>query len=87
VARQLRVTTSTTPSRATIKDKQVDNMAKSKLRGGAKQHRKRVEARNQKQKRDYETAAKLAWSKFEQWKKERDGGQDNQGISITTTEQ
>jgi hypothetical protein len=62
-------------------------MAKSKVRGGAKQHRKRVEARNQKLKKDYETAAKLAWSKFEQWKAERNGGQDNQGISITTSEQ
>ena len=57
-------------------------MAKSKKRGGEKQHRKRVEQRNKKIKKDYESAVKQAWDKFEQWKKEN-GGQDNQGISIT----
>ena len=57
-------------------------MAKSKKRGGEKQHRKRVEERNKKIKKDYESAVKQAWDKFEQWKKEN-GGQDNQGISIT----
>jgi hypothetical protein len=57
-------------------------MAKSKKRGGEKQHRKRLEERNKKIKKDYEAAVKQAWEKFEQWKNQN-GSSDNQGISIT----
>ena len=54
-------------------------MPQSKKRGGKKAHNKRVKARNEKIKHEYETAAKQAWSKFEQWKQEN-GDKDNQGI-------
>jgi hypothetical protein len=57
-------------------------MAKSKKRGGEKQHRKRLEERNKKIKKDYEAAVKQAWDKFEQWKNQN-GSSDDKGISTT----
>lgn len=62
-------------------------MSKSKVRGGAKAHRKKVELRNQKLKTDYEKAAKIAWDKFNKWKQEQDGNKNNEGFSITPREQ
>ena len=61
-------------------------MPESKKRGGKKLHRKRVEARNKKIKKEYEVAAKAAWDKFEAWKKEQQGNTDNKGISIAPSE-
>jgi hypothetical protein len=57
-------------------------MAKSKKRGGEKQHRKRLEERNKKIKKDYEAAVKQAWDKFEQWKNQN-GSSDDKGIPTT----
>lgn len=47
-------------------------MPKSRKRGGEKQHRKRVKARNEKIKTDFERASKLAWETYEKMKKENE---------------
>ena len=34
-----------------------------------KEHRKKVKARNERIKHDFKRASKIAWEKFEEWKK------------------
>ena len=46
-------------------------MPKSKLRGGAKQHRKRVKDRNIQVKNDWDKAVKFAYKKHEEWKESK----------------
>jgi hypothetical protein len=46
-------------------------MPKSRLRGGAKQHRKRITARNNNFKGMWNRLQKQAWEKHEQWKLEQ----------------
>ena len=59
-------------------------MAKSKVRGGAKAHRKKVELRNEKMKGLWKQLQKNAWEKYEEHKKQKelDGieDKDNKGI-------
>jgi mRNA-degrading endonuclease HigB of HigAB toxin-antitoxin module len=60
-------------------------MAKSKVRGGAKQHRKKVEQRNQNLKGLWKKLSENAWKKHEEWKKQKEldanNNQDNEGLS------
>lgn len=58
-------------------------MSKSKVRGGAKAHRKKVAARNQIIKSGYKNAAKEAWNKFEEWKQNNED-KNNQSFSGPT---
>jgi hypothetical protein len=44
-------------------------MGKSKLRGGAKAHRKRVEKRNVESKINWQKQVNMAYEKHEEWKK------------------
>ena len=44
-------------------------MGKSKLRGGAKAHRKRVEKRNIESKINWQKQVNMAYEKHEEWKK------------------
>ena len=54
-------------------------MPKSKLRGGAKQHRKKVENRNNLMKNMWQRQVKLAYEKHEEWKQQQSGStEDNQ---------
>jgi len=56
-------------------------MGKSKVRGGAKAHRKRVAKRNETLKGLWKKLSENAWKKHEEWKKQQDDkGSDNQSI-------
>ena len=44
-------------------------MGKSKLRGGKKEHRKRVEKRNIESKINWQKQVNMAYEKHEEWKK------------------
>ena len=47
-----------------------------------KEHRKKVKARNERIKHDFKRASKIAWEKFEEWKKTNgDKDTDNKSIS------
>lgn len=48
-------------------------MGKSKLRGGAKEHRKRVAARNENMKGLWQRQVNMAYEKHEEWKKAKSG--------------
>ena len=48
-------------------------MAKSKVRGGAKAHRKKVEQRNQNLKGLWKKLSENAWKKHEEWKAAKSG--------------
>jgi hypothetical protein len=52
-------------------------MAKSKKRGGDKQHRKRIQARNQNIKGLWQRLTNKAYEKHEEWKKEQSGSTIN----------
>lgn len=60
-------------------------MAKSKVRGGAKAHRKKVEQRNQNLKGLWKKLSENAWKKHEEWKKQKEldanNNKDNESIS------
>jgi hypothetical protein len=60
-------------------------MGKSKVRGGAKAHRKKVEQRNQNLKGMWKKLSKNAWKLHEEWKKQKelDANQNtnNEGLS------
>jgi hypothetical protein len=58
-------------------------MGKSKKRGGEKEHRKRVESRNQMLKGMWEKLQKKAWEKFEESKKQKDANKDTDNQSIS----
>jgi hypothetical protein len=58
-------------------------MGKSKKRGGEKEHRKRVESRNQMLKGMWEKLQKKAWEKFEESKKQKDANKDTNDQSIS----
>jgi hypothetical protein len=58
-------------------------MGKSKKRGGEKEHRKRVESRNQMLKGMWEKLQKKAWEKFEESKKQKDANKDTDDQSIS----
>jgi hypothetical protein len=47
-------------------------MPRAKVRGGRKQHNKRVALRNEKIKSDWKRASKSGWEKFEEMKKQKD---------------
>jgi hypothetical protein len=46
----------------------------------AKEHRKKVKARNERIMGEYKRATKMAWEKFEELKKQNDKDTDNKGI-------
>ena len=60
-------------------------MGKSSKRGGDKEHRKRVAARNQEMKGLWQKQVNLAYEKHEEWKKQKEldanQNKDNQSIS------
>lgn len=57
-------------------------MPKSHKRGGAKAHRKRVAARNEKIKTDWKRISKSAWETFEKMKEEKNNeNQNDQSLS------
>jgi len=47
-------------------------MGKSKRRGGDKEHRKRVAARNQEMKGLWQKQVNMAYEKHEEWKKQKE---------------
>lgn len=47
-------------------------MGKSKLRGGAKAHRKRVAKRNEEMKGLWQKQVNMAYEKHEEWKKQKE---------------
>ena len=56
-------------------------MPKSHKRGGAKEHRKRVAARNERIKNQWKEASKKAWETFEKMKEEKNNeNQDNESL-------
>jgi hypothetical protein len=59
-------------------------MGKSKRRGGDKEHRKRVAARNQEMKGLWQKQVNLAYEKHEEWKKQKelDANQNTNDQSI-----
>jgi len=66
-------------------------MGKSKLRGGAKEHRKRVAARNENMKGLWQRQVNLAYEKHEEWKKQKEldanqnpNNQSISGLNFTT---
>ena len=50
----------------------------------AKEHRKKVKARNERVKSEYKRATKMAWEKFEELKKQNDKDTDNQSFQGIT---
>jgi hypothetical protein len=49
-------------------------MGKSKLRGGSKAHKKRVQQRNNLMKNMWQKQVNLAYEKHEEWKKQQQNG-------------
>lgn len=58
-------------------------MGKSKKRGGEKEHRKRIEKRNQMLKGLWDKLQKKAWEKFEESKKQKDDNKDTDNQSVS----
>jgi hypothetical protein len=50
----------------------------------AKEHRKKVKARNERIMGEYKRATKMAWEKFEELKKQNDKDTDNQSFQGIT---
>ena len=74
-----------------IKPYKENQMGKSKLRGGAKEHRKRVEKRNELNKNLWQKQVNLAYEKHEEWKKQKEldanqnpNNQSISGLNFTT---
>ena len=58
-------------------------MGRSKVRGGRKEHNKRVKKRNEQLKGLWKKLSKTAWEKHEEWKKQKEldnQNSDNQSI-------
>ena len=68
-----------------------EQMPKSKKRGGAKAHNKRVAARNEQMKGLWQRQVNLAYEKHEEWKKQKEldanqnpNNQSISGLNFTT---
>ena len=57
-------------------------MGKSKLRGGAKAHRKRVAKRNEEMKHLWQKQVNMAYEKHELWKQEQSGKTQSEQIKF-----
>jgi hypothetical protein len=71
VGKQIRTSTNTIPNQHII-DKTQNVMGKSKRRGGDKEHRKRVQKRNEEMKGLWQKQVNLAYEKHEEWKKQKE---------------
>jgi len=61
-------------------------MPRAKVRGGRKQHNKRVALRNEKIKSDWKLASKAGWETFEKIKKEKENEDTNNGGFFSSAE-